>query len=481
MRKTRFGHDEGNILVMSVTFVTVLLITGLAFMKWAVNSHWDSAYEKATVQAYFIAQIGCMERGLEFLKAREVWDLPRGTVFLKPGVVEGYGEHINNIVRQAELGEGVDRAESPNTFDVYSTGRVYFNDPNRPRGQNRVKVERTATLRTRLRSFASYQHLTHLEVTKFGEIIWFWHKDTLFGRVHSNDYLGIKYSPRFFGRVTTSKHKFKELQANAKFKYPPEFNVPKIVFPKTARAVRNNAEIISTDNSQTMVRLVLKGDQGCEVWKWQRGVDPDEFAKLDRTIRDISWKAIFVDGECEVEGQLSGNLTIGSTGDMLLIDNIQYIGSDANNGRLPAGMMHRLGLVSEKNVLIKNNLKNGRLNGFKSFPNDVNRHSININASIVALNESFTFEQQNDEWDLYQGPGPDERGVIYLTGSVAQWRRGYVHRRNHNGTGYEKAYVYDSRLDEQPPPYFLELTDENGHGKFDIISTGEIRAGAEND
>ena len=38
------------------------------------------------------------------------------------------------------------------------------------------------------------------------------------------------------------------------------------------------------------------------------------------------------------------------------------------------------------------------------------------------------------------------------------------------GTGYNKSYVYDFRLDRQgPPPNFLEATDETGYGLFDIV------------
>ena len=62
-------------------------------------------------------------------------------------------------------------------------------------------------------------------------------------------------------------------------------------------------------------------------------------------------------------------------------------------------------------------------------------------------------------------------------GSVTQWRRGYVHRSNHGGTGYGKDYNYDFRFDERPPPFYLEAMDEDGHGLFDIISWGELSPG----
>jgi hypothetical protein len=180
-----------------------------------------------------------------------------------------------------------------------------------------------------------------------------------------------------------------------------------------------------------------------------------------------------VNGQCEVMGEIAGNLTIGSAQDMWLIDNIRYVGANRYNGDFDQDAMpNMLGLVSEGNIIIEDNMVNGKENGF-SIPGNHDRHSIIITAGMVALGESFTFEHQNDDWELYQGPTPDERGIIHLRGAVTQWRRGYVHRSNHIGTGYGKDYRYDFRFDRRPPPFYLEAMDENGFGLFDIISWGE--------
>ncbi len=102
---------------------------------------------------------------------------------------------------------------------------------------------------------------------------------------------------------------------------------------------------------------------------------------------------------------------------------------------------------------------------------------------------SFSFEDQNEAdggftpnptiWEWYTGayeygnPGsPDERGDIHLWGAVTQRRRGYVHRSNHNGTGYGKDYHFDDRLRTMAPPYFLESTDREGNAFFQIVSWG---------
>ncbi len=62
---------------------------------------------------------------------------------------------------------------------------------------------------------------------------------------------------------------------------------------------------------------------------------------------------------------------------------------------------------------------------------------------------SFQFERMNDVNDSYYcpvTPALDERGYIIVNGGIAQWRRGYIHRSNHGGTGYNKVFHYDQRL-----------------------------------
>lgn len=474
--KSAIHSDEGNILIISVVITALLVASGLSYMKWAADERWDSAYEEATVQAYFLAQRGIIEQGLQYLKGRDPGDLPQGTVFLEEKSVRGVGEYFNTkLVRVVSLGDGSVFQRS-DTYDVYCTGRAYFDNHklgNREYGQ-KVRVEKTATMRARLRSFANYMYLTNLETTRFNEVIWFWSGDTLYGRTHSNDYIGLKYSPHFYGPISTCKDRFLEYSASPYFEYEPQFGVPPVFFPTEASSIRNNAQPwVPSQNGAKMTWIKGLGDAGIDIYQYPLGTPPNADS-LYQHIGIPNWQAIFVDGECEIEGEFAGNLTIGSAGNMWLIDNVKYLGSDARTGWFEhEGFSHMLGLVSESNIIIKNNFVNGKENGGLDYPNDHDRHSIIINAGMVALGESFTFQHMNDDWELYQGPTPDERGYIYLKGAVTQWRRGYVHRSNHIGTGYLKSYNYDFRFDQRPPPYYLEATDENGHGLFDVISWGE--------
>jgi len=480
--KSVIHKDEGNILIMSVVIMALLLATGMGYMRWAADESWDSAYEEATVQAYFFAQRGLIEKGLQFLRTREPGDLPQGTVFLASQNLQEYGDYkgsyINTrIERVVSLGEG-NVFQRSDTYDVFCTGRTHFRNNklgNQDYGDD-VKVEKTATMRTRLRSFANYMYLTNLETTRFDEIIWFWTPDTLYGRTHSNDFIGLKYSPHFYGPISSSKDHFLEYQASPYFEYEPQFNVPPVYFPTEANSIRNNANPwVPTRNGQLMTWVHMEAG-GIDIFQYPMGTPRAD--SLFMHLNTPNWQCIFIDGDCEVEGELAGTFTIGCRGNMWLIDNIRYAGAHRTTGWFesapPSAMRHMLGLVSESNIIIKDNIVNGQADGWNLARGDRNRNSIIINAGMVALGESFTFEHQNDEWDLYQGPTPDERGYIYLVGAVTQWRRGYVHRSNHVGTGYGKSYNYDFRFDRRPPPFYLEATDEKGHGLFDIISWGEL-------
>ncbi|MBM3328781.1 MAG: hypothetical protein FJY67_04795 [Calditrichaeota bacterium] len=497
-RKNVSGNDDGNILIMSVVITALLVATGLGYMQWASSEKWDSEYEQATIQAYFLAQHGLIDKGLEYLRTRQPTDLPQGTVLLPPPPpVRGVGRvHGVKVRRVVSLGDG-NVFQRADTYDIYATGRVEFKGQNkrtffqpwRRASNDYAVVDRTATLRARLRSFANYMYLTNLEATGYNEIIWFWTGDTLWGRTHSNDFIGLKYSPIFYGPISTSQDRFLYYNPqNIYFAYPPQFGVPKVNFPTTANTLRAGANpFIADANGRMMTWIKMRGERGIDIYQYPLGSAPRESLLMHLAI--IPWGAIFVDGQVELEGTVVGKMSIGSSGNMWLLDDIKYAGSNPRTGFFgdetpnEAGMQHMLGLVSEGNIIIKNNWKNGKENGVQVQPGNYDRHSIAINAGMVALGQritypnrsGFTFEWQNDDWELYQGPTPDERGWIFLKGAVTMWRRGYVHRSNHIGTGYLKAYHYDFRFDRRPPPFYLEAVDENGHGLFDIISWGEQR------
>ena len=319
-----------------------------------------------------------------------------------------------------------------------------------------------------------YQHVTHIERDLNDEIIWFWTPDTMYGPVHSNDFIGLKYSPYFYGPVSTSQNQFQEFQANPYFELRPTFNAPVVEFPRSLLNLRNNASPwVTSQNGQMMTWIYLRGEQGIDIYQYPNGVQRSDslFEHLNVPDRQV----IFVNGDVEVQGVLSGTLTIGCAGNMYLLDDCVYEGANRFGGFEEDEMPHLLGLASENNIFIANTVRNGRENGLGDGQGRLDRHSIVLTAALVALNESFTFEHQNDDWERYQGPEPDERGYIYLTGSVAQYRRGFTHRSNHQGTGYGKNYVYDNRFRHDGPPGFAPGESGILDGRYDRVELQQRR------
>jgi len=299
-------------------------------------------------------------------------------------------------------------------------------------------------------------YFTDFETSHLDRPIWFWTPDTLYGTVRSNDFIGIKYSPHFYGRVITSQDRFIEFGASPYFEYEPIFNAPLYHLPESYPHLIDQATLsVETRGGRLMTWIHLE-EGGVDVFLYPLGTPRADSLYVHMNPPDRA--IIYVDGPVEVEGVLAGTLTVYSTGNIWLIDNVRYTGANRTTGwfdsRPPSQMRHMLGLVSEQNIIIKDNIVNGQGDGWNLARGDRNRNSIIINAALVSLGGSFTFEHQNNQWELYQGPTPDERGYIYLVGSVAQRRKGYVHRSNHVGTGYGKSYNFDFRFHIDGPPGF---------------------------
>ena len=178
------------------------------------------------------------------------------------------------------------------------------------------------------------------------------------------------------------------------------------------------------------------------------------FGGNDLVPRDTVWNNIWLmDDLINVDAFPSGNMANYQPGD------------DCNNSS-----ENRIFLISGANVIVANTL--------------ANRNNININAGIMALNESFIVQYWQNTTDTWCGladgqnvncsspPWGDGRGIekygttgnndlrgtIYFWGNVIQKYRGY-HMRNPPGPyssniGYSKSLNYDLNLRCNPPPNF---------------------------
>ncbi|MBC8277325.1 MAG: T9SS type A sorting domain-containing protein [FCB group bacterium] len=343
-------------------------------------------------------------------------------------------------------------------------------------------------------NFSEFQYITNYEETVFGERIRFFSGDTLYGWIHSNDQIAIMGSPVFIGPITTAAASFWQGPGyNPYLTDEPVFNYSTAEFPEELTSIRDAASEQGRFCALTgyQFRLIFQGSNGCRVNRWPVGLPySDSLAEFHVAYPPLEDGAIFFDSDLQVlctdpqnqnDYGINGRYSVGASGNIWIMDNLRYVDSDMVTGQVDSSTTNCLGLASEQNILIANTWENGRDNG-SSNPSSWEKDVI-LNGAFLSLGESFSFEDQNDimelsgyvpEWYISNGSSPDERGQIHLWGALAQFRRGYVHRSNHGGTGYLKDYHYYDGIRENPPPYFpaLEITLDFEEGSFDYGTVG---------
>jgi len=480
-REDSAGCDgNGFALVSVMALIVVLLATGAAYMRWSTDESLQSSELTAAMQAYYLGQMGIIEKGFQWLRTQPAGELPVGETVLPGKTIPGYGSYANIYVRYMPSYTGGDFWAVDRRYRISSVGTVRV--PTYHNGQEGAKdVKRMAVLYVAVRNFVDYMYLTNCELTAFGDRIKFMSGDTLKGRVHSNDQIAIMGSPVFYEQVSTTADDFWRWTGYAPIFLGPDpiFNAPAIAIPSMAERLREGAaaqgKFFDFPNETARAKF---NRRSVIIYHWPTGTPFD--STLFEAVSVTDGACIFVNGPLELKGTVEGKVTIGSAGALRILDNIKYWDSDPITGFYPnAGLLDRaslLGIVSEAEVKIANTPENGRENsaGLGNAQPNPNFTDVVINGAIVALGESFTFENQNDPDSGYVFNGaPDNRGTIYLFGSVTQMRRGYVHRGNLGSTGYLKQYRYDERLRLMRPPCFFDVTDELGHALFNIVQWGQ--------
>ncbi len=153
-------------------------------------------------------------------------------------------------------------------------------------------------------------------------------------------------------------------------------------------------------------------------------------------------------GTVEVSGTYSKSLTIASAQDVIITGSLTYTtGSNA-----------LLGLVPQDWARIYHEVVtgNGAVTDCQTTPSANNSSSDNaltnptIDAAILTTTDSWIV-------DNYNCGG--FQGNLTVNGSISQYYRGPVGTGGSGGTGYLKNYWYDSRLQDESPPYFLSPVD----------------------
>lgn len=278
-------------------------------------------------------------------------------------------------------------------------------------------------------SFSMFAWMTNIE----GDIWWI-SKDTVWGKVHSNDVLKISGSPVFWKKVTTAKQ-FNPSPGvgtnQAKFKDGYETGVAPRLFPTDLSQIINAAASGGRRyTNEVWITLDPKtsADNNGKVYVRNTKTGPivDSISLSDPSFNG----AILGNQRVHVKGTLDGTLTISSLQDIYVEDNILY-----EKNPLTGYSNDMLGLVANGSVVVADNT--------------ANNSDCEIDAAVFARTGSFTAENYDDR---------PVSGQLRLIGSIVQNIRGAV------GTfwgetivsGFSKRYKYDTRYGDPNvrPPFF---------------------------
>ena len=220
-------------------------------------------------------------------------------------------------------------------------------------------------------SFSRYSYFTNSEKMSDGTRIWFSTNDHLWGPVRSNDQFNLSGSPMFEGLITSAA-------SSIFYKNPPPTGGN---HPQFNGGLSLNSSTVTLPLSATRLRTAAASGGAWYTGNTTITLQVDGTMLVTNAAKGWTNKlqslptngAIFINsGNVKVSGTVHGQLTIGTSNDLVLLNNISY----ANDPQLHPDSTGILGLVAEKKVVIS-----------QTAPND-----LNIQASVVALQSSFTVQ-----------------------------------------------------------------------------------------
>ncbi len=432
------------------------------------------------------------------------------------------------------------------TEAVYYTmvdGVVSYYDPFQ---REDMVVRKTASVSFGLQNFANFMYFTHLEQNPLDDpggqiLINFYGADIIYGRLHSNDYININGNaggyPQFYGWVTTAMEDVRWVNGtspnydifHAGFtpNYPPNSDGQGILYPPedAIDVMRQNAGLPISSSNVFIDSLQAWEEVATTVHIRNRNLIIEQwlFNLFTSEGDTIFWEAnypryhmlslpppqrgtVVLNGKLLLEGWLEGQVTFLSADTIWLIDDLFYtdVAFDGNDfppgtpeddkGKPPTNSLNRMGIVSEKNVILAFTAENGGYNGNGGGPQGncdeviglLDTRHVLITAAIMAMDNVFEVDFWHNSCTQSWAENPyglppndpchsgilDVRGNIYLWGAVIQQRRGFV-RRSPIGPygqriiGYDKRYHYDDNFLDFPPPNFPNTSTAQGQLLFE--------------
>lgn len=412
--------ERGATLIVVMAIITAVLLVGAALFILGTGESDIVEYGVDGARAFYLAE-GGVDRARTWLEDQAQHD---------PPIYPSVGQFDDQVLGGGQYDVDIQRRSIPNPwvveYDVVSTGTV-----------DGVTRQVHAILRNE--SFAQYMYFAdHMDD------IWFITGDSLNGRVHANGHIRLSGTPWFGMKVTSSQNEFIIWQGSEPiFESGYELGVPEIPLPITNDLVSDltheasdggfHAGSLSGSQAKYEVELGRSGNLGYLSYrKYERhGSSGYTWSPWFNVAIGSTNGVMWFDEPVYLKGVLDGQLTIGCSYDIFIVDDITYEESVPGHGPIPGGN-DILGLVSAENIIVAETT--------------ANYDNVEIHAHMMALHQSFTVEDYTD--------GPP-RGDLILYGGFAQKNQGPVGQFQHNGSlihGYSKDYHYDPNLILNSPP-----------------------------
>jgi len=417
-----------SILVM-LALVAVAILSG-AFVRFGLFEHRFSEFDNENTQAFYLAE-SAVDQGFEWLRNQQV--PPPGTT---PVVLfGGWLTHQKQNFAAGGSGEDVVAGWTmvrlvPDAANPTSQILRYTIEGWGATGASQASpnVLRQTSLIVQTESFARYAYFTNEERSwPDNWRVYFITGDLIEGPTHTNGQYSMYGDPVFDGPVSSVSDSIYYYggagSSNPVFNQGLRLGIPVRQFPSSypgdlITAASNGGMALQGDTEVNMLgdgtMRVTNSDQG-----WEDSVQPVPANGV-----------LYVQGgDVNLQGTVSGQVTVGASGDVRIVDNVTY----AQDPRTVPESQDILGIVAGEDVLIDQDAP----------------HDVTIHGAIMALNHSFGVEH----W--WQGPA---RGTLGVFGGIIQANRGIVGTFSGSTgqqlSGYSKDYHYDQRLHAMAPPFF---------------------------
>jgi len=444
-------NKRGIALPMVLILVLCLTLTAATFALLSSNELRIVSRQNISTQAFYIAE-GANELCATWMQQNATQAIAQGGVFnpFGTGVIgESYPLSVGTYtttITPSPLNPTPGATPNINvyTYTMSSTGLVD--------GVSRT-VETDVTLEVETTTFANYSYFTVSEsyliwlwIWSIEIPVWFTTGTFLEGPVHTNGQFNISGNPIFDGPVTSVALTINYMNGgppndNPDFRDGITFGVPPIdTTPLTVDDLETAAALAGGQTFTGHTTVVLKTDGTMDVTN--AAFPPPHTQNMPLPANG----ALYVTGgDLSISGTLNGNLTAGSSRDVVIMEDIRY----NNDPRTDPTSTDILGLMAKRDVVVDQNAAN-------SNPNN----DLEIFASIHAVGQAPAYT--NDGSFYVSNYWSKIRGVLTVYGGIVQKYRGpvgtFYSDTGAKASGYDKDYHYDARMATNPPTYVPTTT-----------------------